>query len=174
VSHETGGAEGGANEYTVSIRVMDVIVAVLFMATAALVMWDSNRIGAGWSPSVGPEAGYFPFYVALIMFIASAVTLVRSLFTKTPELETFVSRTQLKSVLQVFIPSAVYVCTIPFIGIYVASAIYIGFFMVYLGKYKWWLVLPVSIGVPVFLFVMFEIWFLVPLPKGPLENFLGY
>jgi len=174
VSHETGGAQGGANEYTVSIRVMDVIVAVLFMATAALVMWDSNRIGAGWSPAVGPEAGYFPFYVALIMFIASAITFVKSLFTKTPELETFVSRTQLKSVLQVFIPSAIYVCAIPFIGIYVASAIYIGFFMVYLGKYKAWIVLPVSIGVPLFLFVMFEIWFLVPLPKGPLENFLGY
>jgi len=172
VSHEAGSAEG-ANEYTVSIRTMDVIVAVLFMATAALVMWDSHRIGSGWSPT-GPEAGYFPFYVALIMFIASAITLVKSLFTKAPELGTFVERTQLKSVLRVFIPSAIYVCAIPFIGIYVASAIYIGFFMVYLGKYKAWIVLPVSIGVPLFLFVMFEIWFLVPLPKGPLENFLGY
>ena len=173
MSHETGGADG-ANEYTVSIRVMEIIVALGFMATAALVMWDSNRIGAGWSPAVGPESGYFPFYVALIMFVSSAITLLRAMFTKTPELETFVERSQLKTVLQVFIPSAIYVCAIPFVGIYVASAIYIGFFMVYLGKYKWWLVVPVSVGVPIFLFVMFEIWFLVPLPKGPLENFLGY
>ena len=174
MSHEADGADGGANEYTVSVRSMDVLVAALFMAAGALVMWDSYRIGAGWAPAVGPESGYFPFYVALIMFISSTITLLKGVLTKTPELGTFVERSQLKTVLWVFIPSVIFVCVIPYIGIYVASAFYIGFFMVYLGKYKWWLVLPVSIGVPVFLFVMFEIWFLVPLPKGPVENFLGY
>jgi hypothetical protein len=32
---------------------------------------------------------------------------------------------------------------------------------------------PVSVAVNVVFFLMFEIWFKVPLPKGPLEAALG-
>jgi putative tricarboxylic transport membrane protein len=63
---------------------------------------------------------------------------------------------------------------IPWTGIYVASALLIGLFMKWFGRYGWPLVLLVSIGVPVATFLVFERWFLVPLPKGPLEDFLGY
>ena len=71
-------------------------------------------------------------------------------------------------------PTVVYVALIVLIGLYVASAIYIGTFMLWQGKYKWPATLAVSLGVPIAMFLMFEIWFLVPLPKGPLEHLLGY
>ena len=71
-------------------------------------------------------------------------------------------------------PTVVYVALIVLIGLYVASAIYIGTFMLWQGKYKWPATLAVSLGVPIATFLMFEIWFLVPLPKGPLEHLLGY
>ncbi|MEP9367473.1 tripartite tricarboxylate transporter TctB family protein [Xanthobacter sp. VNH20] len=161
------------SEKTVSNRSMDLVVALLFMVVAVVVMADSWRVGARWA-SDGPEAGYFPFYIGLIMMIASIGTLVQNLITKTPDLTNFVDREPFIQVLKVLVPTIVYTVLITFIGIYFASAIFIAFFMWWLGKYKLPIILPVAIGVPLALFVMFEIWFLVPLPKGPLETALGY
>lgn len=161
------------NEKTVTNRTMDVVVALLFMGVAALVMSDSWRIGASWADD-GPQAGYFPFYVGLLMFIASGGTLVTALFGKHPDLRNFVDRSQLVSVLQVLVPTIVYVVVIFMVGIYVASALFIAFFMWWLGKYSILKILPVAIGVPFALFMMFEVWFLVPLPKGPLEAAFGF
>lgn len=126
MSSETGHA--GRDERTVTNRTMDAVVALLFMALAATVMGDSWRIGARWA-SDGPQAGYFPFYVGLIMFIASTWTLVHALVSKHPDLGNFVDRSQLVSVMQVLVPTTVYVGLIFLVGIYVASAIFIAFFM---------------------------------------------
>ncbi len=161
------------SQYTVSQRSMELVVAALFMAVAALVMWDNWRIGARWGTD-GPESGYFPFYMGVIMFVASLATFVINLVTKHPDLKTFVERSQLVLVLRVLIPTIVFVVLIHFLGIYVAAAIFIAFFMTWLGKYPIYKVVPIAIGVPVMLFMMFEVWFLVPLPKGPLEAALGY
>lgn len=163
----------GANEKTVSTRTMEIIVSAIFMIGAVIVMWDSNRIGAGWA-SDGPEAGYFPFYCAVIMFIASAFTFGANIMTKVHDYSNFVDRSAFSLVLKVLVPTVVYILSIGFLGIYVASGIFIAFFMIWLGKYPLYKVVPISIGVPVFLFMMFEIWFMVPLPKGPLEAALGY
>ena len=157
----------------VSTRTMELVVAGMFVATASLVMWENWRIGAGWGDD-GPGAGYFPFYVGLIMLVASVGTIVRTLASGTPDLSNFVEREQLTLVLKVLVPTIVYVVAISFLGIYVASAIFIAFFMMWLGKYPVRKVVPIAILVPVAMFLMFEIWFKVPLPKGPLENALGY
>lgn len=163
----------GAHDKTISTRAMELIVAALFMALSVVVMWDSSRIGAGWAAD-GPEAGYFPFYVALIMLLASAVTFVTNMTSATRDYSNFVDRSALMLVLKVLVPTIVYVVLIGYLGIYVAAAIYIAFFMAWLGKYPIVKIAPIAVLVPVFLFMMFEIWFLVPLPKGPLEAALGY
>jgi hypothetical protein len=160
-------------QYTVSYRSMDAFVALLFMAVSIVGMGDSWKVGAAWA-SDGPQAGYFPFYIGLIMFISSLGTLVQSLITKTPNLDNFVGRGQLWSVLQVLIPTGIYVALIPVLGIYVAAAVFICFFMMWMGKYPIWKTVPVAVLVPMFLFMLFEIWFLIPLPKGPVENALGF
>jgi putative tricarboxylic transport membrane protein len=169
-SHEEANEPG---QYTVSYRAVDAVVAVLFMILSCVVMLDSWEIGAAWA-SDGPQAGYFPFYIGLIMFIASLGTLVTSLITKTPNLATFVGKDQLKSVMSVLIPTTVYVALIPWLGIYVSGALFIAFFMVAIGKYNVLKAIPVALAVPLALFMLFEIWFLIPLPKGPLEAALGF
>jgi hypothetical protein len=162
-----------SSEYTVSYRSVDAVVALLFMALSCVVMWDSWKIGAAWA-SDGPQAGYFPFYIGLIMFIASLGTLVQSIITKTPNLATFVEKGQLMSVLSVLVPTAIFVALIPYLGLYVAGAIFIAFFMVAIGKYSIVKAVPIALVVPVALFILFEIWFLIPLPKGPVEAALGF
>lgn len=160
-------------ERTVSTRLMELVVAAILMALAVLVMWDSRRIGMAWAAD-GPESGYFPFYIGLILFIASAATFGTNVLTRTPDRSNFVGRSQLLLVLQVLVPTIVFVFLIGFLGIYVAGALFIAFFMWWLGKYPPYKIVPVAVLVPLALFVMFEVWFLVPLPKGPLEAALGY
>ena len=161
------------NEKTVSTRSMELLVSALFILVAALVMWDSIRVGMRWSFD-GPQAGYFPFYIGLIMFISSLVTFITNLVSRSPDFSNFVDRSQLKLVLQVLIPAAVFVGLIGYLGMYVAAALFIAFFMWWLGKYRPYRIVPVAVLVPLALFVLSEIWFLVPLPKGPLEAALGY
>jgi hypothetical protein len=160
-----------------SVRAWDAVVAALFLAFAAIVVWDSRRLGAQWA-SDGPQAGYFPFYIGVIILIASAINLWSALTSGARGREPFVLWGQLKMILIVMVPSFVYVALIanPWmgLGIYVASAIFIAFFMRYLGKYGWAKTVAVSVGTMVVFFLMFEIWFRVPLPKGPLETALGF
>jgi len=164
-------SEGEEGRAAFGHKSAEVVVSAFFLALGALVMWDSVRLGARWG-SDGPEAGYFPFYIALMMSIASAVNLVMALVRK-GELRTFVEVGQLKLVLSVLLPSLVYVGLIALLGIYVASVIFVAFFMRWLGKYPWWKVAAVSIGNSVVFFLIFEMWFKVPLPKGVVERLLG-
>jgi hypothetical protein len=162
----------------VSTRSVDIVTALLFFGVGALVMWDSARLGSKWGAD-GPEAGYFPFYIGLIMCVGAAVNLARAFMGKDIDETSFVSRTSLGLVISVIVPTIVYVLLIggvgplPGLGIYVASAVFIAVFMRWLGKYAWLKTSLVSVGVTVAFFLMFEIWFKVPLPKGPLEAALG-
>jgi len=157
----------------VSTRTMEIVVALLFLVVAAIVIMDSRRIGAGWIDPDGPQAGYFPFRIGVIMGLASLVTLAQNIFARDGR-KPFVDRHAVGQVLIVLVPAAVYVLLLDHIGIYVDSAIYIAAFMLYMGRYRWITSAVVGIGVSIALFFMFEIWFLVPLPKGPLEEMLGF
>lgn len=163
----------GQSERTVTNRFMELAVAVLFMIVALVVMLDSRRVGMGWAFD-GPQAGYFPFYIGLIMFVSGAVTFIANAVTKTPDISNFVDRSALVLVLKVLLPTIGFVVLINLLGIYVAAAIYIAFFMWWLGNYRLIKAVPVGVAIPLVLFWVFEIAFLIPLPKGPLEAALGY
>jgi hypothetical protein len=149
----------------------EIAVAALFLLAGAIVVYDSLRLGAKWAED-GPEAGYFPFLVGLLICVSAAVNLATALFWARGANKPFVEVGQLKMVLAVLVPSSVYVALIAWIGIYVASALFVAFFMRWLGKYDWWKLIAVSVGNSTFFFVVFELWFKIPLPKGPLEALL--
>lgn len=151
----------------------DAITAVCIFAVGIVMMVDNYRIGSSWAAD-GPESGYFPFYIGAILCIASVAVLIKSLFGKHRNHTAFVSWLRFRLVLMVLVPTAIYVLVIQFAGIYVASVLFIAAFMRVLGKIAWGKTLLISVGVNLLLFWMFEIQFLVPLPKGPLEAWLGY
>ena len=157
----------------VSTRTADIVVALMLVGIGAVVMIDSLRLGMGWG-EYGPEPGYFPFYVGLLIVGASLGTVCIAVLARARSRGIFVARDQLRDVLKVLVPAAVFVAMIGVIGIYVASALFIGAFMRWLGRFSWHTIALVAVAVPFALFLLFEIWFLVPLPKGPLEDFLGY
>ena len=158
-----------------SNRTMNIAVALALMAVATIVMVSSARLGAGWAKDVGPDSGYFPFYVSLILFITSGATLVQNVRLQAPDGGgSFIARSEMRMVLQVLIPTIIFVVLAIYIGIYISTFLFIGFFMMWHGRYPIWKTLPIAILVPIAFFVIFEIWFLVPLPKGPFEHWLGY
>jgi len=163
----------GAGRAAFGQKSAELAVAALFFTLGAIVIVDSVRLGIGWQEIHGPRPGYFPFYIGLIMCIASLVNAVRALMIPKNEEKAFVEVGQLKLVLSVLVPAAIYAFLVTWIGIYVSSTIFIAFFMRWLGKYAWWKVVAVGLGTSVVFYIVFEKWFKVPLPKGPLENLLG-
>jgi hypothetical protein len=164
-------AESGGRA-ALRLRSAEIGLALFLFGLGAIVIYDSLRLGMRWAAD-GPQPGYFPFYLGVFICSACAVTIVLALRMTAERNKTFVQVGQLKLVLSVLVPSAVFVVLVGYIGIYVSAVIFVAFFMRWLGRYRWWKVAAVSVGHSVVLFVIFEIWFLVPLPKGPLERWLG-
>jgi len=167
------GPEVGARG-DIATRWAELVVALLFVLAGAIVIVDSLRVGITWAED-GPRAGYFPFYIGCLLTFAGLFVTVETLLRwKKIGNVTFVSRERLKPVLLMLFPSIAFVVAIAWLGIYVAAFLYIGAFMLWQGKYGWFPALAVSAGLPIVLFLVFEKWFLVPLPKGPIENLLGF
>ena len=152
-------------------RVVEIGVALLTLAFGAIVVAGSLQVGINWGVE-GPKAGFFPFYIGVIIVGGSAYNLTRIFADGNPD-KLFASWGQLRQVLSVVIPSTVYVVLVPLLGIYVSSALLLAVFMRWLGRYRWDLVIAIAVAVPVIFYFMFELWFLVPLPKGPVEELLG-
>jgi putative tricarboxylic transport membrane protein len=167
---EPGGGEG---EPTISSRWPEIGVAAFLAVLAALVIADSLRVGIGWADD-GPRSGYFPFAIGVILLAASTWVLASQLLRWRRDHAEFAQRAQLASVFAVLLPMVVYVAMIKPVGIYLASALLIAWFMRRHGPYRWLITLPVSVGVPLLFFLVFERWFIVPLPKGPIERALGF
>jgi len=155
----------------VSTRVMEIVVGLFLFAVGLVLIVDAHRLGYGWGDS-GPMSGYFPFYIGLFLCISSVVSVVGGV--RASGNDSFVERGQARLILAVLLPTVVYVLAIAFLGIYVSSALFIGIFMKWQGKFAWPKCVAVGVLVSVALFLMFEIWFTVPLPKGPLEALFGY
>ena len=170
--------EGGdAPPRGVRTVVVEIATALVLAGLGAAAMWDSRRLGIGWGAE-GPQSGYFPFWIGLVLLLASLGNLALALRARGAAAKRggglFVTWPQLRLVLSVLLPTAVYVAAIPFAGLYAASAVLVAWFMIRLGGFRWWVAAASGLATALVAFVVFEEWFLVALPKGPIEHWLGY
>lgn len=164
---------GNSAQRTVRVVTVDMVVAALIFALGALVVYESRRLGASWA-SDGPEAGYFPFYIGAILCVCSLAIFAQSLLKLKSDRQVFVTGEQFKLVLVVLVPTTAYAVGVWLVGIYVSSALFIVLFMRFAGHYTWLRSVAVCAIVSLTSFVMFEIWFKIPLPKGPVEALIGF
>jgi hypothetical protein len=159
----------------VSVRLMEIVTSLAFAFLGAVAIWDSARIGAGWG-SDGPQSGYFPFWIGVILVLSAAANLIVAARARPAEGEatSFLTWEQARTVGTVFLPTLIYVAAIPYTGIYLASAVLVAWFMVRLGGFRMSRAIPAGVATALVTFVVFEVWFLVALPKGPIEDLLGY
>ena len=154
------------------MRAADIVTAAVLMAVGGLVMFDAVRLGYDWGTD-GPKSGFFPFWLSVAMVLACALLIVQALRQRGGD-RPFVTRAQLRPVLAVLVPATAMVALMEVAGLYVASTLYIAFYMRWVGRHRWATVVVLALGIPIATFVIFERWFLVPMPKGPLEAWLGF
>ena len=152
----------------------ELLLALALMAVAVVVIADARRVGTGWDEFDGPRAGYFPFYIGCLLLAASGWIALRQLLLWRRDNPVFASRRQLGSVWAITWPMGAYVALVAPLGIYLSSALLIAYFMRRHGRYRWLPLGAVALGVPLVFFLLFERWFLVALPKGPIEAWLGF
>jgi putative tricarboxylic transport membrane protein len=157
----------------VATRSVDIAVSLLLLGLACLLGWDSWRTGMSWAED-GPQAGYFPFYLSVLMGAASLYGLVTVSLARAAERGAFVLRDQFGRVLQVFVPTLLFCIATQFLGLYVASFVLIAGFMWWIGNIRIWVSLLTSFMFTAAMFITFEIAFDVIMPKGPLEAAFGY
>jgi putative tricarboxylic transport membrane protein len=153
------------------MRAADIATAAFLMLLGAVVLVEAIRLGFRWGPD-GPQSGFFPFWLAVVVIAHTVAILVQAVRKRSTE--PFATREQLHRVLTVAWPAAAMVLLTHFIGLYVAGALYLAFYMRLVGRHSWVATVGLSLAIPLATFVIFEKWFLVPLPKGPLEVWLGY
>jgi hypothetical protein len=163
-----------AAEAGMSNRWPEILVALFLFAIGIIVVSDSIRVGIGWEEGEGPRAGYFPFYIGCILLASSGWILVGALARFKKAQPQFASWVELKSVMQMLVPLTLYIVAVVYLGIYVSSLVLIAFFMKVHGKFGLVATTLTAVGVPLAAFMLFERWFLVPLPKGPIELMLGF
>jgi hypothetical protein len=166
-------ADAAEDRAVTTSRSVDIVVSILIFALALLLGWDSWHSGAGWA-SDGPQAGYFPFYLSVLMGAASLYGLAAAVIAGRASGEPFVTRQQFERVMKVFLPTLAYCLLIQYLGLYVASFLLIAGFMVWVGRIAVWKSLLTSLLFTAVMFVTFEIAFNVIMPKGPLEAAFGF
>ena len=170
---ETASTATARTEGAPSMFLAELVVALAICAFGLLVAWDSYRTGSGWSAMSGPRAGYFPFRLGLLLALCGAVIAGQTLRKRGLLRLRFIEPGQIRPVLTVAIPSVIYIAGIQWLGIYVASFVFVAAFMRWVGRLAWWRCLLVSVCLVVLTFWLFEKRFYLPLPKGPLEAWLG-
>ena len=153
------------------MRAADLVTALALIVVGGVVIADALRLGIGWGLE-GPRSGFFPFWLAVLMVATAGLILLQALRRAT--IGPFVTAAQLRPVLAVLVPATAMVVVMEGLGLYVASALYLGFYMRWVGRHAWPTIVALGLGVPIVTFVIFERWFLVPMPKGPLEAWLGF
>jgi len=172
MAEEADPAEGDASA-VVGTRSADVVVYLMLLGFAALLGFDNWRTGMSWEAD-GPQAGYFPFYLSILLGAASLYGLVHKLLIESGPGENFVTSQQLRRVMQVFVPTLLFCVFMQWLGLYVASFVLVTGFMWLVGRIALWKALVTGFLFSIIMFITFDIAFDVIMPKGPLEAAFGY
>lgn len=149
----------------------EIVTALLIGIFSAVMIVGSLQLETGWG-STGPQSGYFPMRLGILLGIVSLILLIQAF--RSPGGSFFVTPEQLRYSLAVFMPTVLLVLSMPYLGAYVPSIAYLSYMARKHGMFTW--LKSISLGVLTMLsfFFVFEIWFKVQLVKGPLEYLIGY
>lgn len=192
LSDDAGTPEGVPS---VTRRTLEVATAAALVLVGGIVVGESLTHDIGWNET-GPGSGYFPFRIGLLLIgvaLLRAWQAARGTGSASSELhasgpvgttsgpagtairpaEAFVTGDELRRSLSVFWPTALLVVAMFPLGCYVPSGVYLAWMMRRHGGHGWLLSAAYGAAVMVAFFLIFDLWFRVPLAKGPLEAALG-
>ncbi len=145
----------------------NVAIAALLVALAVLVIVDAVRLGFRWGND-GPESGFFPFWLGVVLLVCAVIELSEVLVQRhrhTPS-RRLMPPGAWKPIGWVIAPAVGMVVATELVGLHLAAALYLAFYMRAVGKIRWSTTVAVAVLVPAILYVAFDRLFLVPMPQG--------
>lgn len=154
------------------MRRAEVLMAAGLLAFAVVMLRQALHLPVGWT-ATGPGAGFFPFWLALGVGVVAVVLLWQAV--RMPAAEgALVPVGAWKPLLVVFLPIVAIIALLGVLGLYLGGALYLAGYTRLVGRHRWPFVAAVSVLVPLGLFLIFERWFLLPMPKGAVLEWLLY
>ncbi|MCU0983612.1 MAG: tripartite tricarboxylate transporter TctB family protein [Acetobacteraceae bacterium] len=156
----------------VTRRGLELAACAVVFTLGSLAVFGALEHETGWAAD-GPQAGYFPFRLGLILMAASVAIGIQALASGPRGREEVLTRAGARRMVGFFAPLIAYVAAAQVLGLYIATALYLGFVLRTMGGHPWRTAIAVALSVPTVSWVLFEVWFTVPLLKGPVERWLG-
>ncbi len=155
------------------MRRAELASVLVLVAVAAVFAWYAQELPIGWVRGSGPGGGFFPFWLSVIMgAVAVAVGVQELLKGSAPRraAERFFTEGGLRQVLFIAVPGFIMLALIDVISTYLAAMLFLSYYTRVMGKHSWPIVILVTLAVPTGVFLLFEKFLLIPLPKGYLEE----
>lgn len=122
--------------HKITLNAVEVSVILLLLALGTLVFNEALRLGPGWSYA-GPQPGFFPF-IMVIMMIAGALGALSFCIFKPDRRPCFEASHEVVHLTLVGAPILLVILAMPWLGLYIASGVYLALFMIFYGKFRWW------------------------------------
>ncbi len=154
------------------MRKAETIVA-LVLAVFGLAMLQQARQLSFSLPGAGPGPGFFPFWLSIGVTLGGVIVVVQSLVRPREDGE-FIPAHAWRPLLIAFLPMLAVMAVIKYLGIYLGGALYLAGYMRFVGRFRWASLVVISVAIPLLLFLIFERWFLFPMPKGVILEYFLY
>ena len=166
------GGDGPREQTLISLYGLQIAASLGTLAFGAFIVAGAIEYDIGWGER-GPDPGYAPFWMGLLVIVGSLGTLVETVIRRPHAAVPALTRAQGVRVTMFVLPMLGFLLVTSYLGLYVAMVAYLLVVMIWQGGYRLPMALLVSTGTALVFFVLFDKWLKVPLMKGPLEAWLG-
>ena len=155
-----------------TVRTAEFLMAIVLTLCSIALMIKSAELKIGWIEGRGPGSGAWPFWLATGMLLCCLTILWRWFRRITPESRnTSLYMTRETMVIVGTSAGAILflLAATHWIGLYFSLVLFLLFYLRFVGRHTWVLTIILTIGIPVFIFCLFEWALKIPLPKAITE-----
>ena len=151
------------------MRQGEISLAGLLALFSLYLMWKSTELPIGYISGQGPGGGFWPFWLSFGRLLSCGAIgwnwwrgISPAAQSDEPLMDEFGWRTV------IFVGGGIigFVALINVVSMYGAIAVFLVYYLRFLGRHSWWLTLTIAICLPVGLFFFFEAAMLISMPQG--------
>jgi hypothetical protein len=151
------------------MRRAEITTAGLLALFSLYLMWKSAELEIGFIPDEGPGGGAWPFWLAGVMLVCTLLIGFNAIRRTSPPSksdEPFLDSYGLKMLMLVGGGIIGFVALTHIISMYGAMALFLLYYLRFLGRHGWGLTITMVVGLPILFFIFFEALMRITLPKG--------
>ena len=151
------------------MRLGEIVTAGVLALLSIYLMYKSTGLPIGYISGEGPGGGFWPFWLAFLMFLSTiwiAINWWRGTSPPSQSDEPVLDAYGWKMLALVGGGVVGFVALIPIVSMYGAIAIFLLYYVKFLGRHSWFLTLILAIGLPIGFFFFFEGAMRITMPTG--------